>query len=769
MNITISGLSAIPVHRHEMSFVCRLSHDMLLCCGPLDQPIHRDHTITINGHPAEKPYLGITLSGTEQGQTVMVLRTKALIQEKRVSEIVISDPVSEIRWHQTGSRTLEDQSAEFQKFISTLSPSSQKKILFLLYNCYRTQSRAAQHPLFITIFHQARLTLPEQEKGRMKQPIWVSPDVLYWEMEAPYALTDPGQMIATTAQGIYAGRTESMVMGEAASGGFRIASLTSFAPGVWEKLSKSKVTLYTQQHQMPLSGILPIPESSPGRLLHYLGQLEQLTRQRVREFMAKHLRAWHREDSKTMATIPSLLRNLQLFVPLSHTSVHDATQPFGMNIEHLFPLGTASCFVSGWIRDPLERIESITMHSDLGFSVPVGKNEWQRFPKSYVDTMYQDNATANVRGNWGVIAQIAIPKTIQEELKFAGTLHGFRFEVRLEGGLTYSLTPAAKLFDPFYARQELLGNIAAYTANDPEADACVRDAVLHIQKLCAKQAAIQQTYQFGKAVRKPATSIIVPLLHNLDFIKPQLTHFSRDNDLRTNSEVIYVLDMPQQEAKVKKLLEGQSGLYHLPVKLIVMAQQAGLATAVNMAAKVAQGKTLLLMSADVLPKASGWLKTMQMALEKQPRSGAVSPKLVFEDESIQHAGMYFAPSETGLYENRHYYKGYPAEYVSANHSREVPAVTGACMLVRREHFNQVGGLTTDYVLAGFEDSDLCLKLRAKKRTPYYTAETVLYHLERQLNGEQRVTQEAAFRYNSWLHHQRWSGIVKRLARGKNHA
>ena len=73
--------------------------------------------------------------------------------------------------------------------------------------------------------------------------------------------------------------------------------------------------------------------------------------------------------------------------------------------------------------------------------------------------------------------------------------------------------------------------------------------------------------------------------------------------------------------------------------------------------------------------------------------------------------MYFQRDPTTrLWENQHYFKGFSRSLAAANVNRPVPAVTGACLMIDRALYDEVGGLREDYVQGGYEDSDLCLRL-----------------------------------------------------------
>ena len=68
-------------------------------------------------------------------------------------------------------------------------------------------------------------------------------------------------------------------------------------------------------------------------------------------------------------------------------------------------------------------------------------------------------------------------------------------------------------------------------------------------------------------------------------------------------------------------------------------------------------------------------------LEASAQTGAVGPKLLFEDDSLQHAGLFFGRDYRGRWINQHYHKGMPRDFAPACLPRAVPGVTGACLLM----------------------------------------------------------------------------------------
>lgn len=270
--------------------------------------------------------------------------------------------------------------------------------------------------------------------------------------------------------------------------------------------------------------------------------------------------------------------------------------------------------------------------------------------------------------------------------------------------------------------------------------------------------------EYGVQVENPEVSIIVPLYGRIDFIKYQLALFADDPDLKQN-ELIYVLDDPRLYEDFLYLCDSQSSIFEIPFKTVYTGINQGYAAANNSGVSVAKGRLLLLLNSDVMPVRSGWLSSLVKSYNDLADVGVIAPKLLYGDGSIQHAGMKFL--RYGLWENLfindHPKKGLP-NFVDRNSCpQELAAVTGACMMVSRELYDNVGGIDEEYIIGDFEDSDFCLKLHAEGFKNYYIPRVELFHLERQslsLNhnqGEQGKRNQTL--YNCWLFNQKWEQYI----------
>jgi len=91
----------------------------------------------------------------------------------------------------------------------------------------------------------------------------------------------------------------------------------------------------------------------------------------------------------------------------------------------------------------------------------------------------------------------------------------------------------------------------------------------------------------------------------------------------------------------------------------------------------------------------------------------------------------------------------------------LPAITGACLAMRRADYDRIGGWDTGYLIGDFEDSDLCLKLRSNGLQVAYLPTVQLTHLERQsfkLLGQGDFRTRVVI-YNANRHQTRWSRLL----------
>ncbi|PKP95434.1 MAG: hypothetical protein CVT75_01910 [Alphaproteobacteria bacterium HGW-Alphaproteobacteria-14] len=153
----------------------------------------------------------------------------------------------------------------------------------------------------------------------------------------------------------------------------------------------------------------------------------------------------------------------------------------------------------------------------------------------------------------------------------------------------------------------------------------------------------------------------------------------------------------------------------------------------NFAASHARGEFLCLLNNDIEVIEPHWLGAL-VREAMQPGIGAVGARLLYPDRSIQHAGVAIGLGNAAGHAHRALPEGQPGYYAQALIARGASAVTGACLLVARRHFEAVGGLDEVGLAVAYNDVDLCLKLREQGLTNIYTPAATLIHHESKSRG-----------------------------------
>jgi len=331
-------------------------------------------------------------------------------------------------------------------------------------------------------------------------------------------------------------------------------------------------------------------------------------------------------------------------------------------------------------------------------------------------------------------------------------------EMRNGAGLTVEAVCAAVVDEPPTTRAVILDDLVHDAPGD---ETLVRDhafpALSKLQERRARAGTIKSVLQYGVPPTAPDVTIVVPLYQRIDFLEHQLAHWVEDPELAV-ADIVYVLDSPELETELNSAAASLHRLYDVPFRTVVLERNVGFADANNAGASVARGRLLLLLNSDVVPDRPSWLSSMVSFLDRTPSAGVVGPKLVYEDQSIQHAGMYFIrPDGSPWWENAHYFKGLHRSFPAANVARVVPAITGACLLISVDLWHRVGGLSGTYVQGDYEDSDLCLRVAALEHECWYLPDVELYHLE----GQSYPTplRRLTSRFNTWLHTHLWGDRI----------
>lgn len=155
----------------------------------------------------------------------------------------------------------------------------------------------------------------------------------------------------------------------------------------------------------------------------------------------------------------------------------------------------------------------------------------------------------------------------------------------------------------------------------------------------------------------------------------------------------------------------------------------------NFGVQHAKGELIGLINNDVEVINSSWLTEMvQHAI--RPEIGCVGAKLYFFDDTIQHGGVIMGLWGLAGHSHKHYLRSHPGYMDRLITIQNYSAVTAACLLVRKDVFEQVNGLDEENLVVAFNDVDLCLKVQQAGYRNLWTPYAELYHYESKSRGKE---------------------------------
>ena len=255
-------------------------------------------------------------------------------------------------------------------------------------------------------------------------------------------------------------------------------------------------------------------------------------------------------------------------------------------------------------------------------------------------------------------------------------------------------------------------------------------------------------------IGNPKISIIIPNKDEVATLKKCINSIIKKSSYN-NYEIIIVENNSIEKAtfnyynELKKISN---------IKVVKWEKEFNYSAINNFGAKYCQGEYLLLLNNDTEVINNKWLEELLMHAQMQ-EVGIVGGKLYFSDDTIQHAGIVIGVNGVadhigkgfGRYENGHMGRLLIKQNVSA--------VTGACLMIRKDVFNEVNGLTEEFSVA-FNDIDLCMKVREKGYKIVFNPYVELYHYESKSRGAED-TPEKLQRFNREieLFHDKWGNNI----------
>ena len=241
-------------------------------------------------------------------------------------------------------------------------------------------------------------------------------------------------------------------------------------------------------------------------------------------------------------------------------------------------------------------------------------------------------------------------------------------------------------------------------------------------------------------------SIIIPVRDRVDLLARCIDSLTRKT-IYAPYEIIVVDNDSQSE-------DARAYFSHFKHRLLHYSRPFNLSALNNFAVKQTDSPWLLFLSYYTEVLDADWMTTMAEHVQR-PEVGAVGLRLLYPDDTVQHAGIVVGVGGIAEYA----FRGSPAEVPGVcrqlQATRNYSAVTGACLLTRRDVFEEVGGFDEECLPVHFNDVDLCLKMRRAGYSIVYTPFARLYH------HESRVRSQPVEPLEANPMRERWAQVLER--------
>lgn len=236
------------------------------------------------------------------------------------------------------------------------------------------------------------------------------------------------------------------------------------------------------------------------------------------------------------------------------------------------------------------------------------------------------------------------------------------------------------------------------------------------------------TYRMAYTIKgEPLISILIPNMDHIEDLKKCVNSIYERSTYR-NWEIIVI----ENNSTNPETFEYYEQIKEKGIQIVRWRGEFNYSAINNFGAKYANGEYLLLLNNDVEVITPDWLEQMLMFAQRED-VGAVGSMLYYPDDTIQHAGVILGLGGVAGHSHKYYPRGDYGYMCRLILAQNLSAVTGACLLMRKAVWEEVGGLDERFKVA-FNDVDLCMRIRAAGYLIVFTPYAELYHYESKSRG-----------------------------------
>jgi O-antigen biosynthesis protein len=258
----------------------------------------------------------------------------------------------------------------------------------------------------------------------------------------------------------------------------------------------------------------------------------------------------------------------------------------------------------------------------------------------------------------------------------------------------------------------------------------IPQVLVHVRQLGGGvETPVHQRIQHALPAVPPLVSLIIPTKNNMALLRQCLESIMSKTSYQ-NYEILVVdngSDQPETLDYLKTLITSPQ------IRVIRDNYTFNYSALNNYAATFANGEVLGLINDDIEVASVDWLTEM-VSHALRPGVGAVGARLWYPNQTLQHAGMVLVGG-VARHVHKHLPKGEAGFNGRAVLTQNFSAVTGACLVVKKALFEQIGGLNDQELAVGFNDVDFCLKLVEAGYRNVWTPHAELIHHESATRGQ----------------------------------
>lgn len=233
---------------------------------------------------------------------------------------------------------------------------------------------------------------------------------------------------------------------------------------------------------------------------------------------------------------------------------------------------------------------------------------------------------------------------------------------------------------------------------------------------------VDRELPFTPVTPQGKVSIIIPFRDQFDLLRSCLQ--SVQTSTYRDYEIILVNNGSRERRTLRYLHRARRSARH---HVVDCDEPFNFSLLCNRGVEQSQGEWVLFLNNDTLVRSQDWLESL-LVTALQPGVGVVGALLLYPDDSVQHAGMFRRADGKWDHLHRHEHWSEIRQQEKWQHPRGVAAVTGACLLLRREFFLSLEGFDESLPTIG-SDTDLCERARGLGYQIALAPQAQLWHYE----------------------------------------